>query len=82
MTTAARGAHCRWGVEKKLSYYSSVTGGPIVLRFGMLFRKPIWYGVSSSPPVGWSSARVHVHTPSLPLRNGSADRVSNLLCGW
>ena len=28
-------ARAAYGVSKKLSYYSSVTGGPIVLRFGM-----------------------------------------------
>ena len=39
VTTAARGARRRWGVEKKLACYSSETAGPIVLRFGMLIKK-------------------------------------------
>ena len=72
-TTAARGVHRRWGVEK-LSYYSSVNGWDDCIE--------IWYalGTHSVRCIQYShrwgvSARAHVHTPSLPLRNGSADRV-------
>ena len=60
----------------------SVMVGPIVLKFGMhLGTESISYSLCSSH--GWGiSARAHVHTALVYLRNGSADCVQIWCAGF
>ena len=60
MTTAARGARRRWGVEKKLSYYSSVAGGQDFVEIWYAFRNP--FGMVYSVVTGGVSLRVRTCT--------------------
>ena len=58
----------------------SVAVGPIALKFGITWR-PISYSLCSNH--GWGiSARAHVHTALLYLRNGSVDWVQFWCVSW